>query len=212
MVRPRPPLSANAARRLAFARKWVRNGARKAQQIVFSDEHIVSTHNSPSRAGFVVTDETDITSNVVIWAAIGHNWRSPLVILPKTASGGFRHTSKWYVSRCLRRVKSHLQRPDVILLQDGARCHWGENVTAFFERNSIAHIPDFPPASPDLNPIDQLWLELDRRIAEHRPESEAELKEIAARVWEDEIDQSTINAHVRSFTNACKKVVQNRGK
>ena len=42
-----------------------------------------------------------------------------------------------------------------------------------------------PPHSPDLNPIENLWADLKRRVEAHHPRSIAELKEIVTLEWEN---------------------------
>lgn len=221
-VRPRHPNLTSAPKRLAFAQKWIRNGRQKARRLVFSDEHYISTNDSSLRTMLVaprclpLPREHQRRHNVphfLIWAAIGFNWRSPLIFFPKVndEEQGWRMNSRSYIRRCLSRVKSHLCKDGVIFMQDGARCHWGKNVVGYMDRSDIAYLVDFPPGSPDLNPIEQLWAVLNRRIAECYPETDEELKAVAIRVWA-EIPQQMINNFVESFSSACRKVVQNRGK
>ena len=42
------------------------------------------------------------------------------------------------------------------LMQDNARCHVSSDTKAWLQRNEIP-VLDWPPYSPDLNPIENLW-------------------------------------------------------
>ena len=55
---------------------------------------------------------------------------------------------------------------DVLFLQiDNARYHWSIEALEFYYENNIKVI-DWPPYSPDLNPIENIWAITKRKIAE----------------------------------------------
>ena len=47
--------------------------------------------------------------------------------------------------------------------QDNAPCHKAKTLTAWFEENNI-RVLQWPARSPDLNPIENLWSVLDRKL------------------------------------------------
>ena len=49
------------------------------------------------------------------------------------------------------------------LLHDGALAHWARTTTAYLNVNNV-NVVDFPPKSPDLNIIENIWDELNRRV------------------------------------------------
>ena len=42
---------------------------------------------------------------------------------------------------------------------------------------------NWPPFSPDMNPIEHLWDELERRMKKYHPKNKEELKEILLKEW-----------------------------
>ena len=57
-----------------------------------------------------------------------------------------------------------MQRNSVRFQQDNARPHTARMTTVFFKTHNIAAVLPWPFKSPDFNPTDHLWDELDRRL------------------------------------------------
>lgn len=95
-------------------------------------------------------------------------------------------------------------------MQDGARPHIKTSVLDYLRRKGVSRITDWPPYSPHLNPVEQVWAELDRRISEKVPTNEAELKAAALAAW-NEIPLTSINKYVQSFKNKCDRCWKSGG-
>ena len=206
-----------------FARKISRKRTCVSSRIVFSDEHLVSTNDHSWRMQWVRdgdelhTRQTQRIHNiprVMVWAAIGVNYKSPLVLLkaPPNSEGRktFRQDSTSYIRKCLSRVAPQLAQ-NRILMQDGASCHTSHAVSEYLARKGIAVITDWPSHSPDMNPIEQVWGLLNRRISELQPSSQEELERSAVTAW-NAIPQSTIDAFAISFVNKVKRCASRGGK
>lgn len=98
-----------------------------------------------------------------------------------------------------------------IFQQDNAPIHDSRSTMRWLRAQRVA-VLDWPPCSPDLNPIENLWGILARRVyAENRQfQNVAELRTAIERAWQ-EIDQNTINNLVKSMQNRIFQVINRNG-
>lgn len=78
------------------------------------------------------------------------------------------------------------------------------------EEEKVLKIMTWPPQSPDLNPIELLWEELDRRVREQCPSSESVLWNILQDCWSN-ISQETIQKLTARMPRIVKMVIDFRG-
>lgn len=219
------------ARRLSFCKRVARtNKCLEAliKKIVFSDEHGMSSNDTSNRLQWV-RSTTDVLSRerlrlqntlrVQVWAAIGLNYKSRLVFLKKPVRGpaaaddddgrtAFRQTSATYVRKCLATAAVQLQGR--VFMQDGASAHTALRTMAYLARKNIDVLAAWPSHSPDLNPIEELWAELNRQVANMHPATQAELETFTQRVW-DSFSLEMINKFVRSFYKKVKRCIKRLG-
>jgi transposase len=67
-----------------------------------------------------------------------------------------------------------------------------------------------PPHSPDLNPIENLWGDLKRRIEQRFPRNLSELRQFLTEEWES-TPQSTCSSLVNSMPDRMRAVIDVEG-
>jgi transposase len=102
---------------------------------------------------------------------------------------------------------------DMVFMQDNAPCqpcHKTNLVMDFLAQNQIQTL-DWPPQSPDLNPIENLWAIIKaRRFKKFGiPRSRIELIDQIFEMWEA-IDQELLDTLVNSIENRLREVVSER--
>lgn len=224
-----------AIKRLEWARV---NRFRNWNSIAWCDEVKIETGGRPSR--LMVTrqpGEADLTScivptfrstrkSIMVWGVISHGYKGPIILLktePRTTNAGGKTkggglSSKGYAEQVLsgplRDFLTHMEKEkglDMLVVEDGAPPHRGkaaQNARQSYGIKSLAH----PPNSPDLNPIEPVWILLKDRVANilgFRSSTE-EIWEAVQEAWES-ITIEEINRHTGKMNPRVAAVAAAKG-
>lgn len=78
------------------------------------------------------------------------------------------------------------------------------------KRQHVLKVMEWPPQSPDLNPIELLWDELDRQVRKSCPTSREDLWRILQEEWQ-QISRETLEKLIRRLPRLCEAVIKNKG-
>jgi transposase len=78
-----------------------------------------------------------------------------------------------FLRHLLRQIPGHL-----IVLLDNGNIHRGEPIQELLLRTRRLHLVSFPSYAPELNPDEGVWNHIKNRLANGRPDSQAELMDV----------------------------------
>ena len=146
--------------------------------------------------------------SVMVWGAFSRTGKSQLAFLE-----GNQDSDKYVytLSEYLLPFAHRQYGIDFIFQQDNARIHTSQ-ITKDFLCEQNVRVMDWPPLSPDLNPIENLWGIISRKVyADGRQyTSISDLKKVIQSEW-DAIPISTLENLVDSMPNRCIEVLCRNG-
>jgi hypothetical protein len=110
-------------------------------------------------------------------------------------------------------AKAIMQRagqPEPVFLLDGATPHTADSTINFLQAKGIKFLADWPPNSPDLNPIENLWAWLKQKVyADHPTTLAAQIASLEA-AW-DRVPAKMLRKLMRSFNKRLRKCLRRHG-
>ena len=98
----------------------------------------------------------------------------------------------------------------MVSMQDNAPCHKAKLIMDFFARENIETL-NWPPQSPDMNTIENLWAIIKARKKKKFPTSKNDLIEQIFDIWND-IDVGRVHALADSANKRAQAVLKVQGK
>ena len=147
-------------------------------------------------------------ASAMVWAGISFNHKSPLVVI----NGNI--TARRYIDDVLDPVMVPFlnTNPDItVFQQDNARPHTARITREYMQQENVEVLP-WSAYSPDLSPIEHLWDQLGRRLANRHPKPGNKQQLVAAlqEEWAN-IPQDSIRRLIRSMRRRCTSCVQAQG-
>ena len=141
----------------------------------------------------------------MIWFGFTAKRVGPLAIID-----GTMNTEKY-----LKTIETHFlplkqDNGSIILQEDNAPCHKSKASKLYKEENGI-HTLDWVPYSPDLNPIENLFAMLKKKIAKKMKSNKSELIQSIRQVWQSEISQEYCKNLIESMKRRIERVIEVNG-
>ena len=144
----------------------------------------------------------------MVWGCFCNNKLGPLVLIEGTLN------SDRYIELLEEYLLPFLNNLDVenhIFQDDNAPCHASIKTRTWKEDNLRETLP-WPAQSPDINPIENLWDILERRVRKYKslPTNKNDFFTLLKEEW-DSIDESQLVRLVKSMPNRIKTVIKSKG-
>ena len=105
-------------------------------------------------------------------------------------------------------LRTAINQP-VVFMQDNSPCHIAKSVKTFLSHEDVT-VMEWPAQSPDMNPIENVWKELNERSKEKNPRNVEELWTNLKGEWE-KISVDECNTLIRSCSKRCQAVIESKG-
>lgn len=202
--------------RLAYAKKYIQWSV-QWRDVIFSDEKKFNLDgpdgcqyywHSLNKSREVRFSRNYGGGSVMVWASFSYNGTSPLCWI------NGRMDSERYselIENVLIPFAEDKMDENWYFQQDNASIHTSKLMKKFFNDKNIALI-DHPSLSPDLNPIENLWGIMAKRVYSNGRQFKTvkELKTELQSVWSN-IQQSDLHTLVESMHNRLLEVIEQKG-
>lgn len=205
-------------KRLQFCYKYRHWTAMDWRRVMFSDESTFQMLNStnavvrrlpgasPSNPRYTVKTMKHPLS-IMVWGCFSYKQRGALTFLPV----GHRLNATGYVEILQEKLPQFMNICETQIFQhDKAPCHMARKVTDWMTLNGI-QVLEWPGNSPDLNPIENLWQFVKRRLGEISYTNTSDFKEAIEKAWCLEIPSEYCHKLIDSMPRRIASIIQNSG-
>ena len=159
------------------------------------------------------------TFSIMIWGAFWGSERSNLYLLDRN----FEFKKHGYSAVSYIQILDHnladIWEPGLVFMQDNASIHRARKSKLWFQENGI-EVMEWPPYSPDLNPIENLWALLKKEAYKVYPdldslkgkgdEAETQLFQILERAWAN-LREKVMEGLISSMPHRCAAIIKAEG-
>jgi transposase len=197
----------NRLKRLNFAAE---NRDRDWEEVWFSDEKLFKIDYSSQRVWkqpkeeAVTVFQTPKSVSVLVWGAISFDLRTTLHCTTEPYDSDSYCNVIW---KHLIHQQNPIRYP---LLQDNSMPHTSNHTLDFLSNFNVDLISNYPPRSPELNPIEHVWGWMVKHINKNYPQNITQLKAAVREAW-DAVPQEVIQNYIQHLPAVCSQIIRSKG-
>ena len=189
-------------------------------QVVFSDESTFQTLED--KATFVrrrpreqhkpeyIVNTVKHPASIMVWSCISSRGAGQLYIVQGTMKQDQYKTV--LQTTLIPQIREWFPNGEkIVFMQDGAPCHTAKSIKTFFANESI-ELLDWPGNSPDMNPNENLWELVKRKISTEIITSKQKLTEQLIDVWVRDPEVKALTSKcINSMPRRVKALIDSKG-
>lgn len=204
-------------KRVQFCRKYLHFTVANWNDVLFSDESTFCQFGSfinlvrrPRMERFnqrYTVATVKHSPKIMVWGSFSGKGRGCLYFIPV----GKTVNSDMYLEILNDKLVRSMEILQCgIFQQDSAPAHTSRKVQKWMKDNQIK-VLEWPGNSPDLNPIENLWMLVKRKVRNYKPKNLQELVFYIKRVWCMHVTPELCQRLVSSMPTRLKAVISNKG-
>ena len=212
-------------KRLAFAKLYSKWTKEQWRRVMWSDESTFRVNYETQKKvrrpahkkGSAVGDPFDPKvlqatvkhpASTMVWAAFtGNAGRGSIHFVPDNTT----ITARSYLDLLKDKLRDTMEIHDAShFVQDGASVHTAKIVKKWLNDNKIECV-SWPPQSPDLNPIENMWIHMKRQLENYDTRSLPKLKEAILKLWCQDMNLDTFIKYADTMPDRLKEVIKRKG-
>ncbi|CAK9819099.1 Transposable element Tcb1 transposase [Anthophora quadrimaculata] len=219
VARKKPLISEkNRRARLQFAKVHIKWTAEEWSKVVFTDESKFNRFGSDGKCYVRRTAGEEYKKNctkptvkggggsALVWGSMSMNGTGPIRRITGIMD---RFVYLDIVKNVLLPFAKDKMPNDWIYQADNDPKHTARVVKEFLEKEKL-NIMKWPAQSPDLNPIEMLWIDVDHEIKRRKPKNIQDLFEMIEEAWKS-IPVDRCIRLINSMQRRCAEVIKNKG-
>lgn len=199
-------------------REWTMEDWKK---VVWSDETMVYAGDGHCRYvrvvdGHPLTEKhfeltTKFPTRVMFWSCFSWNGTGRMHVVEGNMDSAY-YITHVIEGRVIRQMLEWFPDGSGVFQHDNAPSHTSRRTKACLDRHNL-NVMNWPAQSPDLNPIENLWAIVKRRLKDdNKTLSRSEITSSFIKIWNrDEEIQATCKRLVESMPRRVASVIENRG-